>query len=230
MSNNQNTCLSIRYAAIFAVFAGILAWLAVVNGGMAWILVWAALSFLMVAAAYGGMGVAVFGKKPDGSRAAWATVCLWPYLAVSWLTWAGRRLASREPCCTEIVSGLWLGRRPYMHELPPQTACVVDLTCEFIVANGVVAVQCDYISLPVLDTLVPSQADFSAVLEQASACSGVVYVHCAFGHGRSAVFAAAMLLKRRIAKTPVEAVQLIRSVRPAVRLSRRQLKFLEQFF
>lgn len=62
--------LSIRYVVIFVVFAGILGWVAVINGGAAWILLWPVLSFLMVAAAYAGIGVAIFGKKTDGSRTA----------------------------------------------------------------------------------------------------------------------------------------------------------------
>ncbi len=220
--------ISIRYMVIFAVFAGGLAWTAAMKGGAAWVLLWPVLSFLMVAAAYGGIGSAIFGKKPDGSRAVWATICLLPYLGFSWLLWSWRRLISREPCCTEIVPGLWLGRRPYTSELPSGTACVIDLACEFNAARGLTA-QCDYVSLPALDTLAPPLAEFSAALKYLSTHSGIVYVHCAFGHGRSAMFSAAILLDRGLAQTPAEALQLIQAARPAVRLSRSQSNYLEQF-
>ena len=55
--------LSVRYAIVFALFAGGLVWVAITNGGAALILLWPGLSFLMVAVAYSGIGVAVFGKK-----------------------------------------------------------------------------------------------------------------------------------------------------------------------
>ena len=220
--------LSVRYAIVFALFAGGLVWVAITNGGAALILLWPGLSFLMVAVAYSGIGVAVFGKKPDGSRTAWAIIYLLPYLIFSWLLWAVRRLISREACCNEIAPGLWLGRRPYRSELPQGTTCVVDLACEFNAAKGLTA-QVDYISLPTLDTLPPPFSDLTAMLERVSAHPGTIYVHCALGHGRSAMFAAAILLTRGLAQTPAEALRIIQNVRPSVRLSCPQQNALGQF-
>ncbi len=219
----MTACRKPFYVMMFTMLAGVLAW----NAMPAWVLIWPALSFLIVAAAYGGAGPGVFGKRTDGTRAGWATVCLFPYLVLLWVIWSLRRLIGREPCCTQIVPGIWLGRRPYEYELPPRTACIVDLACEFIAAKRVTA-QRDYISLPTLDTLIPAETDFLAAIKQASAHSGGLYVHCALGHGRSAMFVAAILLERNIAQTPAEAVQMIRKARPAIRLSRRQADFLEQ--
>lgn len=228
MAERKDFTIQPFYAVTFTILAGALIWTAIINGGLAWILMWLALSFLIVAAAYGGVGSIVFGKRSDGTRSLWAMVCLFPYLVLLWVIWSVRRLVGHEPCCTQIVPGVWLGRRPYEYELPPQTACVVDLACEFAAAKGVTTKR-DYISLPTLDTLIPAETDFLTALKRASTHSGEIYVHCALGHGRSAMFVAAILLDRGIVQTPAEAVQIIQKTRPAIRLSRQQLDFLEWY-
>ena len=228
MAERKDFTIQPFYAVTFTILAGALIWTAIINGGLAWILMWLALSFLIVAAAYGGVGSIVFGKRSDGTRSLWAMVCLFPYLVLLWVIWSVRRQVGHEPCCTQIVPGVWLGRRPYEYELPPQTACVVDLACEFAAAKGVTTKR-DYISLPTLDTLIPAETDFLTALKRASTHSGEIYVHCALGHGRSAMFVAAILLDRGIVQTPAEAVQIIQKTRPAIRLSRQQLDFLEWY-
>ncbi len=221
--------LSIRYTAVFFAFATAIVWLAAAHGGIAWGLLWPALSFSLVAIAYAGVGMSVFGKKRDGKRTLWATIGLFPYLAVSWILWSIRRFISREPCCVQIVPGIWLGRRPYAYELPPQITTVIDMACEFTPAHGVTSGR-DYISLPVLDTLVPDCESLVDILKHISIHSGEIYIHCAFGHGRSATLAAAILLDRKIVSTPEEALQLIRKKRPSVRLSNKQQMLLDFFY
>ena len=165
MAERKDFTIQPFYAVTFTILAGALIWTAIINGGLAWILMWLALSFLIVAAAYGGVGSIVFGKRSDGTRSLWAMVCLFPYLVLLWVIWSVRRLVGHEPCCTQIVPGVWLGRRPYEYELPPQTACVVDLACEFAAAKGVTTKR-DYISLPTLDTLIPAETDFLTALNE----------------------------------------------------------------
>lgn len=53
-----------------------------------------------------------------------------------------------------------------------------------------------------------------------------VYIHCAHGHGRSATLMAAAFLAQGLARDAAEAVALMRSERPLVRLNRRQLAAL----
>jgi protein-tyrosine phosphatase len=49
--------------------------------------------------------------------------------------------------------------------------------------------------------------------------AGTIYIHCAQGHGRTGMFAAAVLLSSGQAATPEEALRLVTSARPGVRLS-----------
>ena len=57
-----------------------------------------------------------------------------------------------------------------------------------------------------------------ALVEEAFS-AGSVFVHCANGHGRSAAFAAALLLRRGLARDVAEAMGIIRRARPACRLN-----------
>jgi protein-tyrosine phosphatase len=108
---------------------------------------------------------------------------------------------------------------------------VVDLTSEFSDARlmresrGIVA---EYLCLPTLDAWVSEEEAFRAALDRVAAADGPVYIHCAQGHGRSGTFAAALLLRRGIARDVDDAVRMLRARRPGVRLNRRQRKFLQQ--
>src|SRR3954470_9368525 len=80
---------------------------------------WAGLAFLVMAAAYAGLGAGVLGKRPDGTLPLWSRILLFPYLLATWGLWRVQNLLRREGPCSEIAPGLWLGRRPFVHELPP---------------------------------------------------------------------------------------------------------------
>jgi protein-tyrosine phosphatase len=215
-----------KYTLVFAAFSAYLVVLAVHLGGLAWLLLWPALSFLLVAAAYAGLGPGVCGKRPDGGLACWAVLLLFPYLLLSWAVWHLQRLLSREAACNEVVPGLWVGRRPLAHELPPGTDLVVDLTAEFPEPRAVVVGR-SYVCLPTLDALAPPVGPMRKLVQQVAAWPGTVYIHCAVGHGRSALVAAAVLLARGLAAGPKEAQQLVRKARPGVSLNRPQRRLLE---
>src|SRR5436190_940901 len=51
---------------------------------------------------------------------------------------------------------------------------------------------------------------------------GPMVVHCAQGHGRSAMVMAALLVRRSLAATPEEAVRRVKQARPGARLNRWQ--------
>ena len=215
-----------KYAVVFAGFSAYLIVLAVHLGGLAWLLLWPALSFLLMAAAYAGQGPAVCGKRPDGGMAWWAVLLLFHYLLLTWAVWHLQRLLSREPACNEVVPGLWVGRRPLARELPPGTDLVVDLTAELPEPRGVVVGR-SYVCLPTLDALAPPLDSMRELVKRVAAWPGTALVHCAAGHGRSAVVVAAVLLARGLAASPKEAQQLVRKARPGVSLNRPQRRLLE---
>ncbi|MBI4423821.1 MAG: dual specificity protein phosphatase family protein [Elusimicrobia bacterium] len=202
--------------AFFAV-SGMLAWLAFERAGWSLALLWPAANCAAVGAAYFGAGGRVFGKARDGSMRGPRSWAMLPFLAVVWAVWRLQVALSPERCWDEPAPGILLGRRPRRGEHPPDLELVVDLTAEFP-KPGYHPGSAGYRCLPTLDAFVPEEASFLALLEEAARARRV-FVHCANGHGRSAAFAAALLLRRGLASEVGEAMALIRRARPACRLN-----------
>lgn len=89
----------------------------------------------------------------------------------------------------------------------------------------------NYHSIPVLDTRAPTIGQLSegADFIERKATDGTLYVHCALGHGRSALFVAAHLLRTGRARNAEEAVALVRQKRANIELSREQFAVLQKF-
>lgn len=201
----------------FLLVAGLLGLLAAQRGGWAWLLLWPAADCAAVAAAYFGPGARVFGKRRDGSLAPWASLAMLPFIAVLRLVWRLQAGVSPEPCCDEVSPGLFVGRRPLPGEHPAGISLVVDLTAEFSKPRYH-PLSAGYLCLPALDAFVPDEAASEPAVERALAAPSV-FVHCANGHGRSAAFAAALLLRKGLAADVAEAMALIRRARPVCRIN-----------
>ena len=130
-----------------------------------------------------------------------------------------------EACWHEIIPGLFLGRRALGGELPAGVELIVDLTAEFPEPR-IVRSTVDYRCLPTLDAFVPDLDRLRELVAEVAAFPGRVYVHCALGHGRSALVVAAVLLARGVAADPKTAVTMVRAARTSIRLNRVQLSSL----
>ncbi len=214
------------HAVVFLLLGVVLAAAGASHRGWYLLSIWPAVSFGLVGAAYAGLGPGVFGKQPNGRMTWWKVLVMLPFLVFAWGVWHVARLVSREPACHEICPGLWLGRRLLPKELPEQVRAVVDLTCEFPEPRAI-ARNTQYVCLPTLDTTAPSRDDLVKLLESLKDLPGGIYVHCASGHGRSALVAAALLLVRGQAADAKQALGLVRKARPAVRLQPSQYRLLE---
>jgi len=215
-----------RYAIVFAVLAAVLAVDAAYVGDWGWLLLWPAASFAVVALAYAGLGPRLLGKQTEGTIAAWALVLHLPYFALTWGVWHVQRRLSRAQPVHEIARGVWVGRRPLPHELPEAVTLVVDLTGEFRELAGVRAGR-TYVCLPTLDAMVPRADDLRRAVEVASKWDGPVFIHCAAGHGRTGMFAAAVLLARGLTPDLRTAIDLLRAARPGIRLNPAQRRCVE---
>jgi protein-tyrosine phosphatase len=179
-------------------------------------LLWMALNWLWVGAAYLGLGPALLCKRSDGSIPLLVTGLLFPYLALTWFSWRLRCLLDARGW-VEVTPGLFLGRRVNAHELPPDISMVVDFTAEFVEPMSVRTLS-RYRCLPTLDGCAPGEASFRALVDEVARESGRVYVHCAVGHGRSATFVVAVLLARGLEQSVDEAEAKLKRLRPGVRL------------
>lgn len=215
-----------KYGILFAIAAALFATAAVTRGGWWWLAVWPAASFAWVAIGYLALGPAVFTKRPDGSLSRWRTLLLAPYLAYRWSVWRAVRLVKREPATHAMLPDVWIGRRLLSAELPGHIERIVDLTCEFPPTRAG-RTNCRYRNLPLLDASAPQADELLQLLDHIEAERGPLLIHCAEGHGRTGLVAAALLLKRGIAENPKDAVARVQAVRPLVRLNSAQRRCLE---
>uniref|UniRef100_A0A0A9HRH3 protein-tyrosine-phosphatase n=1 Tax=Arundo donax TaxID=35708 RepID=A0A0A9HRH3_ARUDO len=123
-----------------------------------------------------------------------------------------KRFMRKESVYDEITEGLYLGGWPFMlKHLPPGGPSVIDCTCELPRSSFVPEDQ--YLCIATWDTRAP--APHQIELATRWACEKrsegkPVYVHCAFGHGRSACVMCAILVALGIAENWKDAENIIR--------------------
>lgn len=194
----------------------------------------AGLGFSLMGIAYMRRWTGILGKRRDGRLMFSSYLLFWPYHLMNWITYLVFRLLAREHPFDPIAPGVYLGG----HLLASDQAAfekagirsVLDLTSEFseakFIRNNTV-----YACLPLLDRTAPLVEEFAAAVEflTKSLERGPVYVHCAVGHGRSAVIAAAWMVKSGEASSAADALAKLKAARPGVSPSTVQFKALESF-
>lgn len=194
-------------------------------GGPFAILHWPGATFCAIALLYVHGDGRLLGKRRDGRLRAVVVAALLPYFALAWIVWHVKRLVSSERAFDEVAPGLFLGRRVYAGELPEATALVVDLTAEFAEPAGVREGR-RYLAVPTLDGAAPREAQLLEAVREVAGSNERAFIHCALGHGRSALVAAGVLVARGLAKDGAEAEAQLRAKRPLVRLSGPQRRLL----
>jgi protein-tyrosine phosphatase len=114
-----------------------------------------------------------------------------------------------------LVGGRLFGRAA-ARALEAGVTAVLDLSAELSEAECLRTRS--YLNLPVLDLTAPPVATLEQAVEfiAREAARGRVYVHCKLGYSRCAAAAGAYLLDKGIARSPEEAVSLLRSRRPGI--------------
>ena len=195
-------------AAAYTTAGTLLVTLAWGLGGVAWWLLWPALSAWLVAAAYAGVGPALFGKDDRGRMVPSAHVMLWPYLVAAKVNAA---LWTRGLPQSPVAAGVSLGRVGEARA----SASVVDLTAELPRPGP----HDDWHCVPTLDLVHPSAlvlAEASRSIEQRVAAGREVLVCCALGMSRSAAAVATWLVMSGRAAGVDEALAMVRAARPRV--------------
>lgn len=199
--------LALRYLLGSAALA-----LAAIGGGGAFLwLLWPALSLLLVASAYGGLGAAAFQKRADGRMSAAALALFLPYLLGAWIN--SRLWTWRRPEPVPVAEGVWLSRFPSAR-VAGRYAAVVDCSAEL--PRGFRHPH--WRSFPMLDLLPPTPEErrrAAAVIAEAQA-GGSVLVCCALGYSRSAAALGEWLVSSGRAPDFAAALARIRDARPAI--------------
>ncbi len=179
-----------------------------------------------MSAAYLVFGPRVYGKKSDGTRSFVSQFILFPYTTITYGLWNVTRLLRRGSAYNELINDVLIGRRLLSSELPENVETVVDLTCEFTEPAGLR--KRNYLNFPILDASVPSAIVLAEWASIVASVTGCVFIHCAEGHGRTGMFAAALLYARGECNNVSDAIAMARKCRPAVRLQKVQTATLEK--
>lgn len=166
--------------------------------GAFWLALWPAFALSMVACAY-WTGDPRWLSKRNGRIAPW----MWPYMMGACIN---SRLWTRgEAPWQHLADGVWIGRAPVGRA---GFATVIDLTAEM-------PVRAQH-HIPVLDLTVPRADQLEEAVTAIASAPRPVLVCCALGYSRSAIAAAAWLLRAGHASSPEEAVERVRLARPRV--------------
>ena len=227
----QASRLRIRIAAIFAScvadpqrntalrimsYRNLLALLGIVLG----------CDFLILAIAHWRSAHRAFGKRPDGSLPVWSWLLFFPLLIYTLAVWHLLRLVTREPAQSSITKDLVVGRRLLASEFNDEFDNYIDLTAEFSEPPRIRRSPA-YRSFPILDGAAPTpEALWQAV---AGLKQGRTYVHCAQGHGRTGLFALAVLLDSGAVRTIEDGLRMLTAIRPGIRLNRAQYRCIQDY-
>lgn len=184
-------------------------------------LLYLALGFGVASLAYGGLGPEAFFKRPDGARSVAGYVLAGPFFVSVALARVVQRTVTGEDAWNLVAPGVYVGRRVRFDDLPADTATVVDLTSEMLDERQT-RIDRRYLCLPVLDGTAPPVEPLVELARQTLASPDPWYVHCAAGHGRSAMLAAVVLVARGDAPDVRAAEALMQKSRPKVHLTRKQ--------
>lgn len=191
-----------------------------------WVLWWPAFSVACVSMAYFIGSSEPLGKH-NGMRPISSSLFLFPYLIFAYSVWTLQVLFSKESAFDVVNDSLIVARRLHSSEYPEGVTLICDLTAEF--CDPFVIRKLDaYYPAPILDggTLMPYELTF-LVRELALQPGGRLLIHCANGHGRTGMVAAAWLIGYGFAKNVDEALEQLQKVRPGIHLRTLQRKAVE---
>jgi protein-tyrosine phosphatase len=184
------------------------------------LLAWLGGNFLTLGIAHGFGSDGVLGKRSDGTISASRWLLFLPLLALTTAVWNLVRLLSREPAISPVTDDLFVGRRLQPHELDREFDNYVDLTAEFSEPSSIRQTTA-YFCFPILDGAAPSPESLRAAVGRLRL--GTTFIHCAQGHGRTGLFALAVLMMRGAARSVDEALRILQAARPGIRLNKQQL-------
>ncbi len=180
-------------------------------------LLWPIAALGIVAAAYFGLGPAIYYKSAGclspSTRFALAPILAGQYLS---LMYYRRQCRAWDEAAPRVLIGRLLHDADAAEAVRQGVTAVLDLTAEFSEAAPFRALR--YHNLPILDLTAPTQEQLREAVAfiAAEAEKGTVYVHCKIGYSRSAAVVGAYLLASGQAVTVEEAVSRLYQARPSL--------------
>ncbi|XP_066310278.1 uncharacterized protein [Miscanthus floridulus] len=173
----------------------------------------------------------LLGKASDGSFPLWSWIMFSPFLLFIHLFVLLRRFVKNEPLYTEVADGVFVGGWPSSVEhLPPGDPAIIDCTCELpkssTISNNA------YLCVATWDTRAPQPSQIESAVRwsvRKRSQNKPVYVHCAYGHGRSVCVMCALLVALGLAEDWKAAEQMIREKRPSISMNTLHRKSLEEW-
>jgi len=190
------------------------------------LLCWPGCNFLWLGVAHFTGNHRAFGKRRDGTLPWWSKLLHFPLLSFTTVVWHVERLLKREPACNRVDEHLVVCRRLLSHEVSGECVNFVDLTAEFEEPHAI-RQRAGYISYPILNGDAPTPESLLALVSRLE--PGQTCVHCAAGHGRTALFALALLFWWGTVTDIETGLQVLRAARPGIHLSRQQLLCIESY-
>lgn len=173
----------------------------------------------------------LLGKRTDGSFPLWSKLIFGPYLGFVQLFVLLRRFLLGRPVYTEISEGLYVGGWPSsLDHLPPGEPAVIDCTCELPRIDALN--KNAYVCVATWDTRSPQPSSIESAVQWACrkrSQKKTIYIHCAFGHGRSVCIMCAVLVALGIATDWKDAERIIRLKRPFIHMNGFHRKSLEEW-
>jgi hypothetical protein len=168
----------------------------------------------------------IFGKRFNGQMPLWSWLIFLPLHVGTLTVWNVARLLSQEPAFGSVTEHLVVGRRLLASETAGNFDNYVDLAAE-LPGPSIVRRSSAYFSFPIIDGAAPAAESLKQALVKLG--PGRTYIHCALGHGRTGLFALAMLLKSGEVATVEEGLRRLRAVRPGIRLNKDQAACIKAF-
>ncbi|XP_020581349.1 uncharacterized protein LOC110025284 isoform X2 [Phalaenopsis equestris] len=173
----------------------------------------------------------ILGKASNGKFPLWSKILYFPFFFLVLLYVFLKRLKRREPIYNEISEGFFVGGWPSSKKhLPPGDPAVIDCTCELPRSSFIS--EDSYLCVATWDTRAPLPTEIETAVRWASkmrAQKKPIYVHCAFGHGRSVCVMCAVLVTLGVAEDWKAAEKLVREKRPKIRMNVLHRKHLEEW-
>lgn len=190
-------------------------------------------SFLVSIASHPSIDLPLLlGKTSDGTFPLVSLIIFSPYLYFVRIFSALRRRKSSEPPYSKVHDGLYVGGWPSSPEkMPPGDPAIIDCTCEFPRLKNLSG-GLPYRCVPTWDTRSPQPGDIELAVKWALRKRDLnrpIFVHCAYGHGRSVAVMCALLVALGVTDDWKNAEKLIKQKRPYIRMNALHRKALEEW-